>query len=100
MRCSAAGPPALALGFLLSAAARPAQAEWNLGAYLGGAHTQDTFLLLQQPALGTSLRFPQVDFAGQSFDFPLYYGFRGGYFLGRRVGLEAEFHPPESLRPG
>jgi opacity protein-like surface antigen len=66
---------------------------WVVAAYLGGARTRPTSLGISQPALGTSLTFEGVRLEGRSFDPPLYYGFRGGYFFRRRpsVGAEAEF---------
>jgi hypothetical protein len=50
-------------------------------------------LRISQPALGSSLTFEDVSLQSRSFDPPLYYGFRGGYFIPRApfVGLEAEF---------
>ena len=81
----------VALLAVLSAMGLPAWAEWHMSGYLGGAHTQNTFLRISQPAQRTNLRFSDVDYAGESFEFPLYYGVRGGYFFSRRIGLEAEF---------
>jgi hypothetical protein len=69
----------------------PAQAEWHLESYLGGAHTHRPFLVLDQPATATNLRFEHVSFTGQSFGTPLYYGVRSGYFLGSHLGFDAEF---------
>lgn len=67
------------------------RAEWSVAGYLGGAHTQASSLRLHQPGLGTDLTFKQVEFSGESLQSPLYYGVRGGYFLYRHFGLEAEF---------
>ncbi|HEV3468930.1 MAG TPA: hypothetical protein VG148_06385 [Pyrinomonadaceae bacterium] len=66
---------------------------WVVAAYAGGARTADTPLSVSQPALGTALTFRDVSLRSRSFDPPLYYGFRGGYFLRRlpAVGFEAEF---------
>ena len=69
----------------------PAHAEWVAGAYIGGAHTQNSDLLLRQPSLGTDLRFHNVRYSGNSFQGPLYYGAHGGYFFGRHWGIESEF---------
>jgi hypothetical protein len=65
----------------------------TVAAFTGGAHTLDSPLTISQPGLGTQLVFRDVRFDGRSFEPPLYYGFRGGYFLRRRlsVGVEAEF---------
>src|SRR5438477_8739917 len=68
-----------------------AHAEWVAGAYIGGAHTQNSDLLLRQPSLGTELRFHNVRYSGNSFQGPLYYGAHGGYFFGRHWGIESEF---------
>jgi len=64
-----------------------------VAAYVGGAGTRPTTLTLSQPALGTRLDFERVRLDGRSFDPPLYYGLRGGYFFRRKrsVGAEAEF---------
>lgn len=66
---------------------------WVVAAYVGGAHTSPSSLTISQPALGNSLAFEDVRFQSRSFDPPLYYGFRGGYFLRRvpSLGVEAEF---------
>jgi hypothetical protein len=64
-----------------------------VAAFTGGASTLDSPLIISQPAAGTQLTFRDVRFDGRSFDPPLYYGLRGGYFLRRTpsVGVEAEF---------
>lgn len=62
-------------------------------AYVGGAHTAASSLTVSQPALSSNLTFEDVRFRSRSFDPPLYYGFRGGYFIRRMpsLGVEAEF---------
>lgn len=92
---------ALALIFLLCASsiAQPCFAqdanrgEWVVAGYLGGAHTASSSLRISQPALGTNIEFDGVRYDGQSFDPPLYYGYRVGYFVPRIswLGVEAEF---------
>ena len=64
-----------------------------IAAYLGGAHTASSSLNLTQPALNTRIRFDNVSFDARSFDSPLYYGYRGGYFFrgNPAIGIEAEF---------
>lgn len=64
-----------------------------VAAYLGGARTGSSDLKISQPSLGTNLTFQDVRLSSQSFDPPLYYGLRGGYFLRRGpfLGFEAEF---------
>lgn len=66
---------------------------WVVAAFIGGAHTASSALKITQPTLGNNLTFNDIDFAGRSFDPPLYYGFRGGYFIPRTpsIGVEAEF---------
>jgi hypothetical protein len=78
-------------GALLVCFTVPCAAQWTLGAYLGGAHTQDSYLRLQQPSLATDLRFSGVSYRGESFQSPFYYGVRGGYFFSRHFGAEVEF---------
>lgn len=70
-----------------------ARGGWVVAAFVGGAATHDSRLSVSQPALGNRLDFERVRFDGRSFDPPLYYGLRGGYFLSRRheIGFEAEF---------
>jgi hypothetical protein len=66
--------------------------EWTVAGYLGGARTGSSPLTISQPSLGNLLRFDAVHLEGRSLQGPLYYGFRGGYFLHRlKLGLEAEF---------
>jgi Outer membrane protein beta-barrel domain len=69
------------------------QGGWVIAAFLGGARAARSDLTIAQPALGNSLTFRQISFRSRSFDPPLYYGFRGGYFLdrGALLGLEVEF---------
>lgn len=66
---------------------------WIVAAYLGGARTGSSALNVSQPALGNNLTFEDVRLRSRSFDTPLYYGFRGGYFPRRKpaFGVEAEF---------
>lgn len=87
--CSA-GKPLLSLlcAVVLTATAK---AEWHAGGYIGAAHTQSSSLELNQPALGTSAVFDGVRYEGNSFQSPLYYGIRGGYFFHRHFGAEIEF---------
>lgn len=67
--------------------------RWVVAAYVGGAHTASSSLTISQPALGSALTFEYVSLHSRSFDPPLYYGFRGGYFIPRVpfLGVEAEF---------
>lgn len=65
---------------------------WVVSAYLGGGRTSHSDLTISQPALGTNLTFHDLRFSSRSFDQPLYYGLRGGYFLRGTplLGIEAE----------
>ncbi len=72
---------------------REERGGWVIAAYLGGARTASSDLTILQPPVGNNLTFQNIDFSSRSFDPPLYYGFRGGYFFDRMpfLGLEAEF---------
>lgn len=67
--------------------------EWVVAAYLGGASTSSSSLKITQPSFRNQLTFENVRFTGRSFDPPLYYGLRGGYYLPQltAIGVEAEF---------
>jgi lipid A oxidase len=78
------------LALVLCLSARSA-AQWTAGGYLGAAHTQNHALVIQQPSLNTDIRFNDVAYRGESFQPPLYYGVRGGYWLHRHWGAELEF---------
>jgi hypothetical protein len=80
-------------GLAQTSAAGGEDGGWVVAAYLGGARTGDSPLSVSQPALGNDLTFEGVRLRSRSFDPPLYYGFRGGYFLRRApsLGVEAEF---------
>ena len=92
---------ALTFNFTISGIAQSSQnpstlkdsGGWEAAAYIGGARTANSPLTISQPVLGNDLTFEDVQFQSRSFDPPLYYGFRGGYFISRRpaVGIEAEF---------
>lgn len=71
----------------------PDEGGFVVAAFLGGARTASSDLEISQPALGNNLNFERVRFNSRSFDPPLYYGFRGGYFFNRMpsLGVEAEF---------
>jgi hypothetical protein len=69
----------------------PSAAQWEAAGYIGAAHTQNSDLLLRQPSLGTDLRFTNISYRGESFQSPLYYGVRGGYFFRLHWGAEVEF---------
>jgi opacity protein-like surface antigen len=84
----------LIFGFTCSARAQADDdGGWVVAAYLGGARTRASDLTIAQPSIGNNLTFERVRFDSRSFDGPLYYGFRGGYFLDQLpwLGFEAEF---------
>ncbi|HYG80625.1 MAG TPA: hypothetical protein VD861_09575 [Pyrinomonadaceae bacterium] len=66
---------------------------WVVTAYVGGARTSSSPLSISQPSLSNELTFEDVRFRSRSFEPPLYYGLRGGYFIPRLsfLGVEAEF---------
>ena len=73
--------------------ATPAGAEWAVGGYLGAAHTMTNRLSVAQPAVGTDVTFASINYFGDSYTPPVYYGYRFGYFFGGWpwLGIEAEF---------
>jgi hypothetical protein len=66
-------------------------AQWVAAVYIGEAHTLNSGLAIRQPTLATDIRFSDVSYRGESFQTPLYYGVRGGYFFRRHWGAEVEF---------
>lgn len=66
-------------------------AQWIASGYIGAAHTMNSGLTIRQPALGTDVRFHDISYRGESFQKPLYYGFRGGYLFRPKWGVEVEF---------
>ena len=67
-------------------------AEWVLAAYVGAAHTQPAPLSLNQPPRGTTVTLADVAYRGNSFQSPVYYGYRLTFFPGAQgvSGIEAE----------
>lgn len=53
-------------------------AEWTLAAYAGAMHTIPGELRIEQPSRGTALSFPGVPFRSESWQPPIYYGYRIG----------------------
>ena len=83
----------LVFGLLLP---RAADAQWYVAGYLGTNHTLPSTVSIDQPALGTSLAFDDVEFDARPFESPHYYGVRVGRLFGecRRFGVEFEWvHP-------
>ena len=75
----------------LSVAAVPLDAESYIAAYVGGARTKAADVALERFQPGLRLTFENVRFRGNSFDSPIYYGYRAGHYLTRNVGVEIEF---------
>ncbi len=74
--------------------------DWVVSAYLGGATTDDSSIVIDQPALGTRVRFRDIDFVNRSLDMPLYYGYRAAWFFHPHFGVEGEFiHAKVYTRP-
>jgi opacity protein-like surface antigen len=78
---------------LCTAGLAPAEAEWVVGGYLGAGHTMTGALSVVQPAADTNLTFASLDYHGESFTPPVYYGYRITYFPPQLswFGVEAEF---------
>ena len=63
--------------FVLAAAVPiPLQGQVLISAYGGAARTSPAEVQVEQASLGTALRFPEVPFRGESFEPPIYYGYR------------------------
>jgi lipid A oxidase len=71
----------------------PLRAEWRLEAYLGKASTSNADLKVEQPSRQNNLLFHDVEYTDRSFQTPLYYGLRAGYFTApySNLGFEVEF---------
>ena len=66
-------------------------AGWLLAFYLGAAHTQRAALTFSPASPAAPLTLRAVDFRGESFTPPLYYGCRVTYFPNRSwFGIEGE----------
>jgi hypothetical protein len=71
----------------------PVSAEMTVAGYLGAVRTMSAPLTIVQPASGTDVRLASVQYRGESFKPPLYYGARLTWFSRQTSwwGLEAEF---------
>jgi hypothetical protein len=77
--------------FVSLAVAPPVFAEWTIGAFAGGAHTQRTSLTITRPAESTSVSLAGVRHRSESLEPPIYYGYRIAFFPGWRwLGIEGE----------
>src|SRR5258706_10981660 len=76
---------------LVFAVPRVARADWLLGAYMGAAATSSNTLTLT-PAGGAPSSIASVDYEGEAFQSPWYYGYRVGWMKGDHgLGVEFEF---------
>jgi hypothetical protein len=76
----------------LMLAPNDAAAQWYLGGYLGGNHSQNATVSLRAPSDSLSLDFHDVRFAAESNQGRRYYGLRIGKMIGRDrcLGFEVE----------
>lgn len=70
-------------------AAPPAAAEVFFDLYTGKNFTHDADIRVRQPSLGNDFRVADVPFDAESFQSPIYYGLRAGYFFDRLPWLGA-----------
>lgn len=84
---------ALLAGFLSLASCPPARADWTIAAFLGAGSTRPSSVRIDQPAFHTALTLDPIDYRGESFTSPVYYGYRVGWILpfAPRLAVEAEF---------
>jgi opacity protein-like surface antigen len=68
-----------------------ARADWMLSGFLGAAKTQSSTIDLSLPAQGTQLQFGGVEYRGESFQSPQYYGVRLTRTVGPWLAIEGEF---------
>jgi lipid A oxidase len=73
--------PALVFLGLVVAPAAPAGAEAFIDLYVGKSFTQPSDLKIRQPSRQSDFTFSGVSFDDRSFENPLYYGGRAGYFF-------------------
>jgi opacity protein-like surface antigen len=81
------------VGFAICAALPvPASAQWHVGAYAGAASTHPAAITVRPAAGRAPVHLERVTFRGESFDAPIYYGYRVGRDIGARGwGVEGEF---------
>ena len=78
------------LTVLLLLATVPARSEWSLAAYAGGTRTHSSSIDFTRAGSEADFRLEDVSFESRSFDSPIYYGYRAGYFFNDWFGVEAE----------
>lgn len=71
----------------------PLSAQWEVGAYLGKGVTAASDLHVTQPSRGSNVMLHKVEYEDRSFESPLYYGVRIGYFIPSMhfFGVEIDF---------
>jgi lipid A oxidase len=74
---------AIVLALLALLAARPAGAETDLSLYVGKSFTNDSDLRVRQ-SNDTNLTFHGVSWSDESFEMPIYYGFRVTHYFAHR----------------
>jgi hypothetical protein len=74
-------------------AAAPVSADWTAAVFAGASFTRAAALEISRPGLGTDLRLDPVHLDSGSFEPPIYYGYRFGFFpeSWRGFGVEGEF---------
>lgn len=69
----------------------PAFADWTIAGFLGAAHTRASSLTLTRPAETTDVSLAPIRYASESFEAPVYYGYRVAFFpRSGWVGVEGE----------
>src|SRR6516162_5750422 len=95
-QCPAAVTAAVLFSTLLAAPAA-ARADWFVGGYVGGTWTVNNTLEVT-PATGAAVTVPNVDYDGNPFTSPIYYGYRVGWTPhDGHLGFEFEFTHAKSI---
>jgi opacity protein-like surface antigen len=75
---------------LLAATPSAASADWLIAGYVGASHTSST--TLQVTDAGTSIELRDIEFRGDAWRSPIYYGYRIGWLPDESpIGVETEF---------
>lgn len=93
LRFAACAATRVAIVLLALAIPSHVWAEVFLDLYLGKSFTQDSDIHIKQSRLASDYTFEDVTFDDHSFESPLYYGLRAGYFFESHpwLGLGVEF---------
>jgi hypothetical protein len=83
----------LLFSFFLFATTSSTRAEWRTGVFTGKSFTHSSDLNISQSTQGNDLTFSDIHYSDESFNSPIYYGYRLGYFFESRpyLGVELEF---------